>query len=62
VELLWRTCAVSSCAMRYDELRRDSWASVTEGPKGCHQDARRSSRGLAEVALATPTMQAVQSY
>jgi hypothetical protein len=29
--------------------------------KGCHQDARRSSRGLAEVSLATPKMQAVQA-
>ena len=31
-----------------------------EGPKGCHLDARGSSRGLSKVSLTTPTIQTVQ--
>jgi hypothetical protein len=37
------------------------YVSIPEGPKSCQQDARRSSRSsVAEVAFATPTIQAVQ--
>jgi hypothetical protein len=36
------------------------YVSLRKALRAIQQDARRSSRSLAEVALATPTMQAVQ--